>query len=636
MSLVHRGVSGYPPFRAARTFALALLGWIGLEQLPAQAQVATALIKEGDALGGGLVNSINNPSVNYIGGFSVQVNTSDGLSHIWGNAGGGSGALLVNEGTYGNYLQTAFESFNGFSDAGQAAYSPTCTEISSGLTGLDAVWVDTTPILVERQPVPSMAGQFSVFNSRAGISGKGDVHWVGGISTVQGGATQNRVLFFGNAATPLLKGGDIIGGVALPHTTGNMDFDYRFSRLGKHYIIEAQVTSGSTTNDQVMVVDGNAVVAGGGFVREGSPVPVSVGGLPGENWAIFDNQGITEFGRVFVTGDTSAATTVDEFVFSNGQIVQREGTVLAEPDGSYTISGAIEGGYQNRQGDWAVEWDANNPSAANIEILLVNGVMVLKEGDAVDLDGDGTVEPSSKLADFTGIASLVMGPRDAQGNATLYFTADVDTLGTPTNSGDDTEALLKLAVPITTPNQAPIAGCENVGVSAGSDCTAPADINFGSHDPDDDPLAFDQSPAGPYPLGETEVTLTVTDILGDTDTCVATVTVNVLDAPLTVSMAPEEIAWAPELCNLGYDVVRGDVGSLVASSGDFSVATLECLADDHPDTTLSYTGVPAPGAASWFLARRKITAGHGTYNSGGPGQQGSRDAEIAASGADCP
>jgi hypothetical protein len=196
----------------------------------------------------------------------------------------------------------------------------------------------------------------------------------------------------------------------------------------------------------VMAVDGNAVSAGGGLLREASPVPASIGGLPAENWAFFDNEGVTEFNRVFVTGDTSAAVAVDEFVFSGGQIVLREGTVLSQPDGNYTISGAIEGGYQNRQGDWAVTWDANNPSAVNVEILIVNGAMVLKEGDTVDLDGDGTPEPTSHLADFTGISSLVLGPRDAQGNVTAYFTADVDTLGTP-SATDDTEALLRITIP---------------------------------------------------------------------------------------------------------------------------------------------------------------------------------------------
>lgn len=548
---------------------------------------------------------------------------------------GGQGALIATEGTYGGYAQTAFESFNGFSDAGDACYGVTATEVSSGITGLDGVFVGTTPILVEREVVVALPGQFSTFNSRPGITGNGLPHWVGGISSILGGATQNRVLFYKADASPLLKGGDIIGGVSLAHVTGGMDFDYRLSRLGSHYIIEGQVSSGSTTNDMVMVVDGNAIMAGGGFIREGSPVPASVGGLPGENWAFFDSQGITEFGRIFITGDTSAAIAVDEFVFAGGQIVLREGTVLSTPDGDFTISGAIEGGYQNRQGDWAVTWDANNPVAVNVEVLLVNGTMVLKEGDLVDLDGDGTVEANSHLADFTGISSVVIGPRDSQGNATVYLTADVDTLGTP-SATDDTEALLRITVPIATPNQTPVAGCQDVTVVAGPGCEVDGVVDSGSSDPDDDPITFDQTPAGPYSLGTTNVTLTVTDVQGATDSCEGTVTVNVEDAPLVLGITSDELSWGPELCNIGYDVVRGDVGSLLANSGDFSVSTAECLANDHSSTILPHVGSPGAGTASWFLVRRVITGGVGTYDSGGPGQQGTRDAEIAASGQDCP
>jgi hypothetical protein len=595
------------------------------------AQTASALLREGDTLATfGTVNSINNPSVNHVGGYSVQVNTTTGtaFSHIWGNPTGGTGALLRTEGTFAGYEQTAFESFNGFADAGEVCYGVTATEVSSGTTGLDGVFVDATPILVELQPVASMPGQFSTFNSRPGVTGKGDPYWVGGITATQGGATQNRVLFIGPALTPLLKGGDLIGGVGLAQVTSAMDFDCRVSRQGTHYIIEAQVASASTS-DMVMTVDDVAVSAGGGFLREGSPVPASIGGLVGENWAAFDNQGVTESGLVFVTGDTSAAVTVDEFVFQGGQIVLREGAVLTIPEGDFTLSGAIEGGYQNRQGDWAVVWDANNPSAVNVEILVVNGALVLKEGDIVDLDGDGTPEATSHLADFTGIASLVLGPRDALGNVTAYFTADVDTLGTP-SSTDDTEALLRITVPSGIPNVTPVAACQPVTVPAGVDCDANADVNDGSSDPDDDPITLDQAPAGPYPVGVTNVTLTVTDIRGATDSCETTVTVTAADAPLELSVALDELSWTPDGCNTGYDVVRGDMDLLVSSSGDFSVATLECVVNDHPTTVYPYSAAPGEGQVDWFLVRRASPSGNGTYGSA------ARDAGVALSGNDCP
>ena len=61
---------------------------------------------------------------------------------------------------------------------------------------------------------------------------------------------------------------------------------------------------------------------------------------------------------------------------------------------------------------------------------------------------------------------------------------------------------------------------------AGPDCSADASIDDGSYDPDPgDTITLSQSPAGPYPLGETAVTLTVIDNHGASSQCTATVTV---------------------------------------------------------------------------------------------------------------
>ncbi|MFH1648471.1 MAG: peptidoglycan DD-metalloendopeptidase family protein [Patescibacteria group bacterium] len=74
-------------------------------------------------------------------------------------------------------------------------------------------------------------------------------------------------------------------------------------------------------------------------------------------------------------------------------------------------------------------------------------------------------------------------------------------------------------------NQPPVAICKDITVSADSGCIGTASIDNGSYDPDGDPITITQNPPGPYSLGLTVVTLTVTDSLRASSSCTGTVTV---------------------------------------------------------------------------------------------------------------
>lgn len=74
-------------------------------------------------------------------------------------------------------------------------------------------------------------------------------------------------------------------------------------------------------------------------------------------------------------------------------------------------------------------------------------------------------------------------------------------------------------------NQPPVALCSDVTVRLTGSTTAEASIDAGSHDPDGTAVTVSQSPAGPYPIGTTNVALTVTDSDGAAASCTATVTV---------------------------------------------------------------------------------------------------------------
>jgi hypothetical protein len=98
-----------------------------------------------------------------------------------------------------------------------------------------------------------------------------------------------------------------------------------------------------------------------------------------------------------------------------------------------------------------------------------------------------------------------------------------------------------------------------------------------------------------------------------------------------------DLHWTPTPGGASYDVIKGDLQSLRASSGDFTTSLLACLEDNSVDASSSDTSVPpGPGAGYYYLVRTYGCGLAGTYDSGEPSQAGSRDAEIAASGLSCP
>lgn len=103
----------------------------------------------------------------------------------------------------------------------------------------------------------------------------------------------------------------------------------------------------------------------------------------------------------------------------------------------------------------------------------------------------------------------------------------------------------------------------------------------------------------------------------------------------TLTVDDSSIAWGLVPQALGYDVVQGDLMTLRATEGDFTAATLECLANNLGTEHLSFAADPAPGEGFWFLLRVENEEVRGSYDSGYPSQVGSRDDEIDAASLAC-
>ena len=129
---------------------------------------------------------------------------------------------------------------------------------------------------------------------------------------------------------------------------------------------------------------------------------------------------------------------------------------------------------------------------------------------------------------------------------------------------------------VTFGNQAPVAACQDVQVDADGDClgaVTAAMVDNGSSDPDGDPITLALDPAGPYELGATAVTLTVTDDKGESDSCEATVTV--------VDATPPTVA-----CPADIEVECSTAGGVPADDAQLAAFFAAFTAEDNCDDDL--------------------------------------------------
>jgi hypothetical protein len=154
-------------------------------------------------------------------------------------------------------------------------------------------------------------------------------------------------------------------------------------------------------------------------------------------------------------------------------------------------------------------------------------------------------------------------------------------------------------------NSPPVAVCKNVTVTADESCTANADVDNGSFDRDaGDSITLVQSPAGPYPLGASTVTLTATDSFGATTSCSAIVTV-VDETPPVVSSSVAKPVLAPmknhDLVNVGLAASATDACGAPTS---FSVQ----VAGDEDDEAPAGNVVFCPDARNVSVGTLRVRA----------------------------
>lgn len=150
------------------------------------------------------------------------------------------------------------------------------------------------------------------------------------------------------------------------------------------------------------------------------------------------------------------------------------------------------------------------------------------------------------------------------------------------------------------PGTPPVAKCKDVTVNTDLNlCSANASIDNGSFDADGDPVTLSQSPAGPYPLGTTPVTLTVTEPEGLSNSCTANVTVVDQQPPSISCPSPVAECTGPGGAVVTYKPTVSDncpgvtYGCTPPSGSIFPLGTtpFQCVATDSSGNTNSCNSV---------------------------------------------
>jgi hypothetical protein len=415
--------------------------------------VPTAVIVEGGTVPGDAsvtIDAITGIAANDIGGFGYLVNDADSDARLYTQTGIGALPTLVLEedivlpdGTV-NGVESSF----GVDNSLNTLASPT-------IDGDDTIYRNTQIIAAEGKD-SVVPGNLWTFGSGPDLAASGLGHFVGGFGPAT--SSEGRGVFQVDAAgnvKSLIVTGDLVGntgglvaGSSIPGFGGGL------SRDGTFYAYEIQLDASSTADGTVIVND-DAFLAGSTIMREGTPVDAAVGGLTGEVWDNFDAVKINEAGTLLVTGDTNGASAdADEFLFLGDSIVLREGDTVS----GQTVDGSISWAALNESDDYALTWSIDNPAGgSDLEVLIVNGEIILTEGDVVDFNGDGILDATDgTLVDFTGLRTLEIGER-TDGFVDVYFTADIDFDGTTTSS-DDLEGFFIASVAIPEPATAGVLG----------------------------------------------------------------------------------------------------------------------------------------------------------------------------------
>lgn len=300
--------------------------------------------------------------------------------------------------------------------------------------------------------------------------------------------------------------------------------------------------------------------------------------------------------------------------------------VVGKDDGtnnSCIFIGAGAGAFQPAANFWVGGWAGQLASAdfdgdgkpdlvTNSHVVLGNGSGLFGAGTQLNDFGDSMTvgdfnqdgRPDTVLANYTGNRLTVLLNATTKNityapepnfNGTATFEYTVRNRSGATNVGTVT-------ITVNPVNDVPVARARNVTVSAGAQCRATASVDNGSSDLESGQVTLTQTPAGPYQLGATTVTLTATDSDGASSVSQAIVTVTDDVPPILTVPGDLTVSTTSDASSCGVPIEW--LGSYFANDNCSGIATVTVTGVPPGNlfpvgtTTVTYSATDARGNTS--------------------------------------
>ncbi len=213
--------------------------------------------------------------------------------------------------------------------------------------------------------------------------------------------TYDREMFHQTGVTTVPMGAFGVGQMTWATIDAN---EFYTTADGQHWYGQGRVLGATTADDGVLSYDGTVVL------REGWAIPgTSV--LVGDFFQTFlaGNGDWVARGR----DNSGTAAAAPDWAVKNGALIARTGDTVAPGENWGDTFYAVTA---NRVGDWVLAGNTNNSDLSRDNVVVLNGQVVLREGDPVDLNGNGQFDDDAFIG--RGVNT------NAAFNANTWFLTD--------------------------------------------------------------------------------------------------------------------------------------------------------------------------------------------------------------------